>query len=275
MHGLGNDFILVDDREGEISGGRDCEKLAAKLCDRHLGIGADGLIFAAQSKTADMAFKIYNSDGSRAAMCGNGIRCFAKFLYEKNICRKKEMLIEAQAGSVKCFLEADGNDRITSVKVDMGAPSLIPADIPALVEGNGPTYPIRVKDRNFSFVPVSMGNPHAVIFTESVDLFPVASIGPAIETHEFFPERTNVEFVEVLAPNKLRMRVWERGAGITMACGTGACASLVAARLTGRAGKDAEVFLPGGVLSVSWDDSLGHIFMTGPAEEVFEGNVEV
>lgn len=275
MHGLGNDFIVLDDRKGEISAERNCEDLARKLCDRHLGVGADGLLLVRFSEKADMAFCIFNSDGSSAGMCGNGIRCFAKYLYDKKICSKKDLLIETGAGAVRCFLKTDAENRVESVRVDMGAPSLLPKDVPVLVEGPGPCHTIRVRDRSFSFTPVSMGNPHAVFFTESVDTFPLELFGPAIEKHELFPEKTNVEFVEVLSRRKLKMRVWERGCGITMACGTGACAALVAARLTGRADKVAEVLLPGGDLLIGWDDSIGHIFMTGPAEEVFEAVMEI
>lgn len=275
MHGLGNDFILVDDRKRLVLSGRNCEELAKKLCDRHFGVGADGLILAGTSKETDMAFCIYNSDGSRAGMCGNGIRCFAKFLYEKKICHKKNLLIETQAGPIRCFLQTDTADLVTAVRVDMGEPGLIPEEIPVHVQGDGPSFPIRVLGKDFFFIPVSLGNPHAVFFTEKVADFSLEILGPAIETHEFFPQKTNVEFVEILSPKRLKMRVWERGVGITMACGTGACASLVAANLAGYAGREAEIILPGGTLWVAWDEASNHVFMTGPAEKVFEAEMEI
>lgn len=274
MHGLGNDFVLMDDRKAEVSARRNCAELAQKLCDRHLGVGADGLILVRTSVNADMAFCIYNADGSLAGMCGNGIRCFAKFLYEK-ICSKKELLIETQAGPIRCFCEVDSKDRVTSVRVDMGKPRLSPKEIPVLVDGRGPSFPIEISGRKFSFTPVSMGNPHAVIFVEDVEGFPVELFGPSIENHALFPERTNVEFVEVLSEKKLKMRVWERGCGITMACGTGACASLVAASLVAKSDRKAEVMLPGGSLFIFWDEASDHVVMQGPAEEVFEGSMEI
>ena len=276
MEGLGNDFIIMDDRAGKIASYRPYPALAQKLCSRHFGIGADGIILMLSSKDHDIKFRIYNSDGSEAQMCGNGMRCFAKLLYEKKIISKKIFRVDTKAGTVIPEVMVDENGKVWSVKVDMGEPILLCRDIPfkspnekALDE------PLMVKDREYRITTVSMGNPHAVIFVEDLESVDVEKIGRSIETHERFPEKTNVEFIQVVSRTELKMKVWERGAGITLACGTGACAVLVAAHLTGRTEDRALIHLTGGDLEIYWDKATNHVFKTGPANLVFEGRVEI
>lgn len=274
MHGLGNDFLLMDDRDGRIAGKRDYADLARQLCDRHFGIGADGLILVLPSRDCDMAFRIFNADGSEAGMCGNGMRCFAKFLYESSRLRQKSMDIETLSGPVTCILENDGEDRVQQVRVDMGPPRLLPGEIPFLFTGKEALeVPLQAMGQTFQVTPVSMGNPHAVIFMDHIEEIPLEIWGSAVEKHEAFPEKTNVEFVQVLSPEKVKVRVWERGAGLTLACGTGACAVLVAGVLTGRLERKAEVQLPGGSLFVEWNEKTGHVYKTGPAVTVFETRI--
>lgn len=274
MHGLGNDFIVVDC----LTPRYDVEQLvaaAAPLCDRHVGIGGDGLILVLPSETAPFRMRIINSDGSEPEMCGNGIRCFAKYAYEHGLTRETQFTVETLAGPIKPVLILEG-EHVQAVRVDMGEPRLERAQIPM----NGPAgtvvdEPLAVADRTFNITAVSMGNPHAIIFVDDVQQFPVEHYGPLIETHPAFPRRTNVEFVQVEAPDQLIMRVWERGAGITLACGTGACATLVAAVLTGRAERTATVTLPGGPLLITWSAEDNRIYMTGPATEAFTGTVKI
>lgn len=270
MHGLGNDFILMDCRGFELSGLTD---LARKLCHRRFGVGADQVLLLYPSDIADFRMRIFNADGSEVEMCGNGIRCLARYVWDRGLSNKKILEVETKAGIIMPE-EADG-----LVRVDMGKPVFeadrIPVSIPkAGTWGAGRIidYPLSIGDREFKITCVSMGNPHAVIIVDNVPEFPVAYYGPLIESNSLFPNRTNVEFVEVLNPSEMRMRVWERGAGETMACGTGACAAAVAAHLKGLAEKSVVVHLSGGDLSIEWaaDD---HVFMTGPAVEVFAGSV--
>lgn len=276
MEGLGNDFIMMDDRDGRIAGHIAYSDLAVRLCDRHFGIGGDGIILARQSDTHDIRFVIINSDGTEPQMCGNGMRCFAKYLYENKILVQAEMRVETLAGTVipKVFL--DGSGQVTSVRVDMGPPELVPANIPFACDRETAVEEEVVTDQGtLAVTAVSMGNPHAVIFVDDLDQVNVKKIGRAVETHARFPEKTNVEFIQVISDAELRMKVWERGAGITLACGTGACASLVAASLTKRTGDRAVVRLDGGDLGIQWDRETNHIFKTGPACLAFEGRVTV
>jgi len=276
MHGLGNDFLLLDDRDGRIAEKKEYGELARQLCDRHFGVGADGLILALPSLCCDVAFRIFNADGSEAGMCGNGIRCFVKYLYETSRLRQKIMNIETRSGPVVCILENDAEDQVQTVRVDMGEPRLLPHEIPFRFQGERAIeVPLQVLDQTFQVTPVSMGNPHAVIFMESIEHIPIESWGPALETHEAFPEKTNVEFAEILSPQRVRVRVWERGAGLTLACGTGACAVVVAGVLTGRLERRAEVLLPGGRLFVDWDERSNHIYKRGPAVRVFETQIRI
>ncbi len=270
--GLGNDFILVDNRhqtEPLIT-----PEQAAQLCDRHFGIGADGVIFALPGQNGtDFTMRIYNSDGSEPEMCGNGIRCMARFLADLEGDQAKAIYtIHTLAGLITPKLEADGQ-----ITVDMGKPRLTPSEIPTTLTGGGDkviAQPLEVAGKTWSVTAVSMGNPHCITFVDSVDAIDLEKIGPQFETHPVFTAKTNTEFIEVVRRDYLKMRVWERGAGITLACGTGACASLVAAVLNGLSDRKATIELPGGPLVIEWaaDD---RIFMTGPAQLVFAGAVTI
>ncbi len=264
MHGLGNDFIIIDDREERLGG---LPALSKRLCHRRFGIGADQLILIRDSDMADFRMLIYNPDGSEAEMCGNGVRCFARYLLTRGITSNEDLNIETKAGIIKTKVRED------LVEVDMGEPGFEPEDIPVRLEGRVISHSLRVLDEEFSITCVSMGNPHTVIFLEDLKEFPVERFGPVIENHNLFPQRTNVEFARVVSEREIEMRVWERGAGETMACGTGACATLVAAVLNGLTHKRATIHLRGGDLDILWGED-SHIYMTGPAEEVFVGFID-
>jgi len=269
MHGLGNDFILVDCRDKVVSNRLSAVgELSKRLCHRRFGIGADQMLLLYSSETADFKMRIFNADGSEVEMCGNGIRCLAKYIWDRGMSRKDELSVETAAGIIRP-VKADG-----MVRVDMGEPVLEARAIPVNLEGLIKDFPLIIDGKEFKITCVSMGNPHAVIFVGDVDGFDVKRYGPAIETHELFPKRTNVEFIQTVDPERLKMRVWERGAGETMACGTGASAAAVAASLNGFTGKKVTVGLLGGELSVEWSGN-NHVYMTGPAEEVFEGRIVV
>ncbi|NOX34764.1 MAG: diaminopimelate epimerase [Deltaproteobacteria bacterium] len=278
MQGLGNDFIILDDRDGKIRLHKSYPRLARKLCSRHFGIGADGIILIIESRDSDhdIKFRIYNSDGSQAQMCGNGMRCFAKILYERKIIFKKKIRVDTKAGTVIPEVFLDDNLLVRKVRVDMGEPVLFCRDIPFKSQNKKAIKEcLTVKGKKYHITAVSMGNPHAVIFVDDVEKVDVKEIGRLIENHERFPEKTNVEFIEVAGKDKLKMKVWERGAGVTLACGTGACASMVAACLTGRVSEKAVVCLDGGDLDIFWDKDTNHVFKTGPATLVFEGHVRI
>jgi diaminopimelate epimerase len=270
MHGTGNDFVMVDARTLDA----DWSALALAMCDRHFGVGSDGLILALPSDVADLRMRMFNPDGSESEMCGNGIRCLAKFAAEQEIAAPTDgaLRIETLAGVLRCELfGADG--RVERVRVSMGPPHLTPAEVPVLAESSGPVIdlPVRVEGGDFAVTCVSMGNPHAIHFTEQpVDEIELDRVGPRVEHHPAFPRRVNFEVVNVLGPDRLKMRVWERGAGLTLACGTGACAVAVASRLKGFTGDVVDIDLPGGTLRLEWDGA-GDVFLTGPAEDVFEG----
>ena len=268
MQGTGNDFIVTasfapwaSENELQAPGA-----LAKKLCDRHFGIGADGLIIMDASAEADAVMRIYNSDGSRPQMCGNGIRCAAKFLYDSGICPKTELRIETDAGlkTIQLSLEAG---KVVSARVDMGAPCFEPKRIPLKAQSNCIELPY--KDRALRFYCVSMGNPHAVTF-DPIAPEDFETLGPRFEQDAVFPEKTNVEFCECLSDSEIRVRVWERGCGETLACGTGSCAVLAAAASQGLCKRSARLHLPGGVLSDEWKDD-GRIYMTGAAETIYIG----
>ena len=272
-HGLGNDFILIDNRHSNnplIS-----PEQAVKMCDRHFGIGADGVIFALPGQDGtDYTMRIFNSDGSEPEMCGNGIRCFARFLadLEGEVTIGKSYRIHTLAGVITPRLESEGQ-----VTVDMGFPQLLAADIPttlAAVDKKVIGVPLEVAGQSWSVTCVSMGNPHCINFVENVDQISLEQIGPQFENHPAFPKKTNTEFIQAIAPNYLKMRVWERGAGITLACGTGACASVVAGVLTGKSERRCTVELPGGCLQIEWSEIDQRIYMTGPAQRVFSGDYE-
>jgi len=267
MHGAGNDYVFVDLFEETI---RDAPSLARAVSDRHRGVGSDGLILLSPSRAADVAMVMYNADGSRAEMCGNGIRCLAKLAWERGRVRANPVRVETDAGVRLVELRLEGG-RVAGAAVDMGAPELDPARIPVRLPGTRIVdWPIDAAGRRFGMTCVSMGNPHAVIFVDDLDDLDVARYGRAIETDPLFPNRTNVEFVQVRGPGAVKQRTWERGAGETQACGTGACAVCVAGVLTNRTGAEIRSSLAGGELTLSWDGS-GQVRMRGPAIEVFSG----
>jgi diaminopimelate epimerase len=270
LHGTANDFVYVDARAG-LPG--DPAALAPHVCDRHRGIGADGLILLLPSETADCRMKIFNADGSTAEMCGNGIRGFAKFVLDRGLVRANPLRVETDAGVKTLVAEVDGSG-VRRVAVDMGTPEWSGRRIPVDADGEVVERPLEVGGRRWTVTCVSMGNPHCVVFVDDVAGLPLAEIGPRFERHPFFPNRVNTEFIRVGGPTRLAMRVWERGAGETLACGTGACAAAVAAARTGRANRRCTVALPGGDLEIEWraDD---HVVMTGDAVEVFRGRIEV
>ena len=272
MQGLGNDYIYINAFEERVD---DPAALAKKISDRHFGVGSDGLVLIAPSETADFRMVMYNADGSRGAMCGNAARCVAKYVYDRGMTQKT--VIELQTDSGIKTLHLTVRDGVTqSVCVDMGAPILECEKVPCLLgQGLVKKAPIIVLGRTFEITPVSMGNPHGVIFIdEPVEQFELDKYGPALEHHPAFPEKVNIEFVNVLSPTRLRMRVWERGSGITLACGTGSCAVLAAASLCGLADRQAEIVLDGGVLQDEWSEKTGHVLMTGPAAFVFNGEYD-
>ncbi len=276
MEGLGNDFIILDDRDRHIEKKMTYPKLAQKLCSRRFGIGADGIILTQASDDHDMKFSIYNCDGSEAQMCGNGMRCFAKYLYEKNVISQKSIRVDTKAGTIIPKVVTDSNNIVTSVRVDMGEPITKCRDIPFKSDNDvALEEPLDIQDYRFKVTTVSMGNPHAVIFVDGYDDIDIEKIGPEIETSERFPEKTNVEFIQVINENELNMKVWERGTGITLACGTGACASLVASHMTKRTSNKAVVHLAGGDLEIEWNKQDNHIYKTGPANLVFQGSVTI
>ncbi len=267
MQGIGNDFIVIDCRSGMPGkGDRELASLSRRLCDRRFGIGADQILLLDNSGKADFRMRIFNADGSEVEMCGNGIRCCAKYIWDRQLSEKHVLEIETAAGIIRP--EKTGN----LVKVDMGSPVLEGRQIPVDLDGLVQDYPLIIEDKTFNITCVSMGNPHAVIFVDDVDSFDVQRYGPRIETHTLFPRKVNVEFAQVLDPQTVRMRVWERGAGETMACGTGASAVAVAANLKGMVQKKVTIRLLGGDLLIELDEG-GHVYMTGPAEEVFEGRI--
>jgi len=264
MQGLGNDFVIVDYEEFKKTG-LSMSELAIKLCNRHFGIGADGMIIpdASTSQSADIGWYFYNSDGSTAQMCGNGMRCFAKYVYDKKLVNKKSFSVRTLAGIIKPELLENG-----LVKVDMGAPILEDEKIPFKGERK-----LTALDREFEINPVSMGNPHCIIFTEEDPMYLAETYGPTIEKHEFFPEKTNTEFVKIKSREEVDMRVYERGCGITLACGTGACATVVAGVLNNLTEHKVKVNLLGGSVIIEWcgsqDDLEQHVYMTGRADYSF------
>ena len=268
MHGLGNDFIVIDNRDGKVSEA-DAANLARRLCDRHFSVGADGLLLLSNSSVAEARMRIFNADGSEAEMCGNGVRCFAKYCYENGVIKKDEFTVETLAGLKRVWLTIS-NGVVQTVKVEMGTVEWERKKIPVMGDGTCVNCDLRVEEENYKVTCMSLGNPHCVIFVENVDEFPVEYVGPIIENHEAFPQKTNVEFVQVLKRDELKVRVWERGCGETLACGTGACASAVAANRVVNTSTKVKVHLTGGVLEVGVAD---HIYMSGPAEKVFEGNL--
>lgn len=273
MTGLGNDYIYIDCTDGTKI--KNIKELTQKLSDRHFGIGSDGLIliYNSDNDNADYKMRIFNSDGSEAEMCGNGIRCVAKLIHDKSLSKKDKISIETLSGIKKVKLLEDENGKCNEVIVDMGEPMFQDKNIPYNVyEPFNKDLDIDVNEEKMRFTVVSMGNPHAITFIENVDDFNIEKYGPIIEKNPIFPNRTNVEFVEVIDKNNIKVRVWERGVGETFACGTGACAAVVASGLNGYTGENVTVNLPGGKLQIEWGKD-NHIYMQGTATKVFDGTI--
>ncbi|MDR0799874.1 MAG: diaminopimelate epimerase [Dysgonamonadaceae bacterium] len=273
MHGAGNDYVYIDCLREKVE---NPEELAIRVSDRHKGIGSDGLVLILPSETCDFRMRMFNADGSEAQMCGNASRCVGKFVYDKGYTQQKEITLETLAGVKKLQLFTDGKNKVDQVRVDMGEPILKTADIPVRWPDD------RLINETVDFHPeklaltcVSMGNPHAVIFVEDVVNLDIERLGKKIENDPMFPQRTNVEFAEIVSPGRARMRVWERGSGETLACGTGACATIVAGVLNGRLNRRATISLLGGDLQLEWKEENNHVYMTGEAIQVFEGEIEL
>ena len=275
MHGCGNDYIYIDGAAQLISEA-DKPGVVRFLSDRHFGVGGDGVIFINPSDEADFEMEMYNADGSRSEMCGNGIRCVAKYVYDKGLTDQRQLSI-VSAGSVKYLeLTVDQENKVSGVKVNMGKPVLEPASIPVALSGERAVdVPIRVGGGEYRMTCVSMGNPHAVVFVENVGEMDLEQIGPLFEGHEWFPNRVNTEFVEIVDRRHVKMRVWERGTGETLACGTGCCATAVACVLNGLTEDQVTVRVLGGEIRITWDREENLVYMTGPAATVFEGEIPI
>lgn len=272
MEGCGNDYVYVDCTKKPLN---NPSAVAVQVSDRHFGIGSDGLILIKPSDKADFFMEMYNSDGSQAQMCGNGIRCVGKFVYDKGLTAKTQISVDTLAGIKYLDLNVV-NGKVCSVKVNMGSPVLEAEKIPVKAAKSPVVRErITVAGKDYEMTCVSMGNPHAVVYVDSTDDLLIEAVGPLFEKHEKFPEKTNTEFVEVIDRKTLKMRVWERGAGETLACGTGACATLVASVLNGLCENEATIKLLGGDLKITWDRENDLIFMEGPARTVFEGIIEI
>lgn len=275
MQGCGNDYVYVNGITERLSQERKPE-IVRFLSDRHFGIGGDGVIFINAAEEADFEMEMYNADGTRSEMCGNGIRCVAKFVYDKRLTEKQQISI-VSAGKVKYLdLTVDEKNLVKTVKVNMGSPILVPKQIPAIFEGESVIdAPIQVQGQEYRVTCVSMGNPHAVVFVDNTAQLDLEKIGPDFEHHKVFPNRTNTEFVEVIDRSHVKMRVWERGTGETLACGTGCCATVVACVLNGLTDTSVEVEVLGGRIQIYWDRENNLVYMTGPATTVFEGEIDI
>ena len=274
MQGLGNDYVYVNCFKEKIE---DPSALAVRISDRHFGVGSDGLILINPSKVADCEMEMYNADGSRGEMCGNGIRCVGKYMYDYGLTDKEAISVETLAGIkyLQFFIE---NGKVVKVKVDMGSPILTPAEIPVVAEGERAVdEPIVVDGTEYRMTCISMGNPHAIVYVDDVKNLPIEKIAPSFEKHERFPNRVNTEFVRVIDRHTVQMRVWERGSGETLACGTGACAVAVSSILNGLVDRNQPVTvkLLGGDLNIFWDESDDQVYMTGPATTVFDGEIDL
>lgn len=280
MHGAGNDYVYVNSFNEHVG---DPAALARYVSDRHFGIGSDGLVLIMPSEVADFRMRIFNADGSEAEMCGNASRCIGKYLHDYRLTDSTEIRLETGAGIKTLQLAIGPDGKVDRVRVNMGHPILKPADVPVdvahlngVIAADAPIVdaPILIDGVEERVTCVSMGNPHAVYFVDDVATLDLPALGPAHECHEAFPRRTNTEFVEVVSPDRVKMRVWERGSGETLACGTGCCATLVACVLNGRTARAAVVDVAGGELEIEWDEASGDVFMTGPATTVFDGTIE-
>lgn len=272
MEGIGNDYVYIDATKNDI---RLTPEQIQKLSDRNFGIGGDGVIFIRNSNSGEFQMDMYNSDGSSSEMCGNGVRCVGKFVYDHGLTKNQKPTIETGKGVLTLDLKTGTNGKVEMVTVDMGEPILKPSLVPIVWPGEDPVInqEIEVQGKKYRFTAVSMGNPHCVIYVDDADAFPVREIGPIIENHPLFPRRVNVEFVSVRGKDHLYQRTWERGTGETLACGTGACAVTVSSILNGKTGRSVRIDLRGGTLHVEWKEN-GSVMMTGPAKEVFSGEVD-
>ncbi len=271
MHGAGNDYVYVDCFQQAPP--PDPARAAQVVSDRHFGIGSDGLILICPSQVADVRMRMFNADGSEAEMCGNGIRCVAKYVYDHGICRREQLRVETAAGVLTLRVLPGADGKVKQVEVDMGRPRLAAAEIPTTLPGD-PVVDVPLElpgEETLRVTCVSMGNPHCITYVEELGDRWVLELGPQVERHAAFPQRVNAEFVQVLSPQEVRMRVWERGSGETLACGTGACAVCVAGVLSGRTERRLRAHLPGGELQLYWNPEDDHVYMTGPAVEVFSG----
>lgn len=277
MHGLGNDYILIDETKGEVIPENHKSEVSLKLCKRGFSVGADGVIFVCPSKTEDIRFRIFNSDGSEAEMCGNGIRCFAKYVYDKGILKKDILNVETLGGTKRITLTIE-NDHVVLSKVNMGLATFNPEQIPMISsKKEAVEESLNINGKTYSVTATSVGNPHAIIFEHNLVNVPLGEIGPLIETHEAFPQKTNVHFVDVINRNEIEMITWERGAGITYACGTGATSCAIAAFKLGLVDDNVLVHLPGGDLKIEIYKNKGQLggFMEGDAELVFDGTIKL
>lgn len=271
MHGLGNDFLVI---YGEVELPVNVSELAIKWCNRFFGVGADGLVFILPSEQADFTMRIINSDGTEAEQCGNAIRCVSKYVYEKGYTNKKSITIETLGAGVQQVSLHVQQGFVRTARVDMGEPVLDGLAVPTILEGNPVVnHQIATGGAEFSFTAVSMGNPHCVIYVDDAPSFDLGTWGPQLEVHPYFPRKTNVEFATVTSRDRVEMRVWERGAGPTLACGTGACATLVSSVLNDLTDRAAWIGLKGGDLFIEWDEQDNHVYMTGPAEIAFQGSL--
>lgn len=272
MQGLGNDYIYVDCTHKPID---NPSEVAKKVSDRHFGIGSDGLVLILPSDKADFRMRMFNSDGSEAEMCGNAIRCVGKYVFDNGLTDKCTITIETLAGIKVLNLKIE-NQKVSVVRVDMGEPILNSKEIPVISDKDlFISEPIEIDSQTYKVTAVSMGNPHAITYVEDVEKFPLHQVGPKMETYKLFPKKINAEFVQVIDKSTLKMRVWERGTGETLACGTGACATLVASVLNGLVNRAATIKLLGGNLLIEWLEEDNHVYMTGPAVKVFDGEIDV
>ena len=272
MHGAGNDYIYIDTMRFPIA---NPEKLAIAWSDRHKGIGGDGIILIGKNESGHFTMRIFNNDGSEGKMCGNGIRCVGKYLYDNGITSEKELPIDTLSGTKLLHMTTDADNKVVEVTVDMGEPILADKHQLATPDGSMKDGEVTIDHTNYRGTFVSMGNPHFINFINGVEEYDVQTNGVCLEQAKIFPERCNIEFAEIRPDGSIRMRVWERGSGITMACGTGACATAVAAALTGRAGRTSTIVMDGGQLTIVWNENDNHIYMTGPATTVFTGTIEL
>lgn len=270
MHGIGNDYVYINCFDETID---DPAALSIKLSERHFGVGSDGLILIGPSEVADFKMRMFNADGSEGKMCGNGTRCLGKYVFDRKLTDKSSITLETLSGIKTLTLNIE-NGLVKTVRVDMGEPIIASKEIPVLAQT--PEFinqPVTVGDTTYSMTCVSMGNPHAVTYVEDVSTLDLRLIGPPLEHHSIFPDRANIEFVEYIDESTLKMRVWERGSGETLGCGTGACACLVASVLNGKCRRRAKIILLGGTLEIEWNEVNNHVYLTGPAAFVFDGEI--